>query len=146
MQAHTVPLRTRGLCNFTHCSFFPSSPQSIPCPVLLPHTGRKCSLKASPPTTPAPRSQSATENTPSYNDSNSLPSTWMCTLLHSEVPMLQSLVVWMRFTIKQPYIYTLTRRSVETDVRGEVTVSVEGPMALPLTMSCGTPLKRPIGL
>ena len=57
--------------SIAHCSLFP---QSIPCPVPLPRTGRKCSLKASPPTAQAQRSQSANENTPPYNDPNSLTS------------------------------------------------------------------------
>lgn len=65
MQAHTVTLWTRGLCNFYHSMlFFSSSPQSIPCPVPLPNIGRKCSLKASSPTTESQRSQSATKILP----------------------------------------------------------------------------------
>lgn len=44
-----------------HCSFFP---QSILCPAPVPRFGRKCSLKASPPTAEAQRSQSATKILP----------------------------------------------------------------------------------
>lgn len=50
MQAHTATLWTGELCNFRSLPTLPSvlSPSLA---VPLPHTGGKCSLKASPPTT-----------------------------------------------------------------------------------------------
>lgn len=44
-----------------HCSLFP---QSIPCLVPLPRSGRKCSLRASPPTTESSEITVCNENKP----------------------------------------------------------------------------------
>lgn len=89
-----------------------------------PHTGRKCSLKASTPTTEAQRSQSAMKILPHtmtpipslpmwmYNASGWISASCMARCFMStslQIPTLQSLVVWKWFTIKHCYICAHTQ-------------------------------------
>lgn len=128
MQAHTVTLWTSGLYNFYHSLlFFTSAPQSIPCPVSLPHIARKCRLKASPPTTRGSEITVWRENTPPYNHSNSLhfhvdvhAAGWIC-VSHTawcfesallQIPILWSFEVWKWVTIKHLHIYMHTRTTL----------------------------------
>lgn len=94
-----------------HCSLFP---QSILCPAPVPRFGRKCSLKASPPTAEEQRSQSAAKilHTDSRTSMHSLASGWtgfMSALL--QIPIPQSLVPWKLFTITHLIYMHNTKRS-----------------------------------
>lgn len=103
-----------------HCSLFP---QSILRPAAIPRFGRKCSLKASPPTTEAQRSQSAAKK---YSPIQLLQFArflvdvhacgWMC--LHSKV-------FFMSASQKNPN--TLPRLAHGSSVKGVLWDVTEGP-------------------
>lgn len=136
-----------------HCSLFP---QSILCPAPVPRFGRKCSLKASPPTAEAQRSQSAAKIL--LHTAIPLPSL-PCIHLHLAEQVLcrhcyesqypgawwhgsySPLHIWSTCTTQNAHAAT----HVEADMRRNVTVCLDRPVAPPSQTSWGTPLKGHYG-
>lgn len=144
-----------------HCSLFP---RSILCPAPVPRFGRKCSLKASPPTAEAQRSQSATKILPhTIIAVPSLPCGCTCIFLNVRATHSEAFHVSVAANPNTPkaswrgnysplnafrctgtYKHTYAATHVGTDMRGNVTVCLDRPVTLPLKTSCGNFAEGPL--